>query len=164
MDSEQRSSPLLGVNSAARALRRPEWAAEFLGMPVDWVLEAAADGRLPCVRFERAVRFDPLELKTWVRRQGATESPTVDCSSDEVLGAKPAEAVGNGRRESGSDAFLTVDEAAEVLRVNRKSLYEAIQLDQVPGVVRVGRAIRISRAALVEFGWGKGSPALGANR
>jgi hypothetical protein len=33
-------------------------------------------------------------------------------------------------------AFLTVEEAAEILRVNRKTLYEAIRLDQVPGVAR----------------------------
>jgi hypothetical protein len=28
-------------------------------------------------------------------------------------------------------AFLTVEEAAEILRVNRKTLYEAIRLEQV---------------------------------
>src|SRR5687768_11958468 len=40
--------------------------------------------------------------------------------------------------------FLTVEEAAELLRVNRKTLYEAIRLEQVPGVARLGRILRRS--------------------
>lgn len=46
------------------------------------------------------------------------------------------------------EALLTVDEAAAMLRVNRKTLYEAIRLGEVPGVVHVGRTIRIGRVAL----------------
>ncbi|NTX17738.1 helix-turn-helix domain-containing protein [Myxococcus sp. CA056] len=61
--------------------------------------------------------------------------------------------------------FLTVDEAAALLRVNRKTLYESIRLGQVPGVVRIGKALRIRRAALVESGPGKGrDSALGSRR
>jgi excisionase family DNA binding protein len=45
--------------------------------------------------------------------------------------------------------FLTVEEAAELLRVNRKTLYEAIRLEQVPGVARIGKALRLRRAALL---------------
>lgn len=52
--------------------------------------------------------------------------------------------------------FLTVDEAAILLRVNRKTLYESIRLGQVPGVMRVGKALRIRRAALLESSPGKG--------
>lgn len=52
--------------------------------------------------------------------------------------------------------FLTVDEAAGLLRVNRKTLYESIRLGQVPGVVRVGKSLRIRRAALVGSSSGKG--------
>ncbi|WAM23936.1 helix-turn-helix domain-containing protein [Myxococcus sp. NMCA1] len=52
--------------------------------------------------------------------------------------------------------FLTVDEAAALLRVNRKTLYESIRLGQVPGVVRIGKALRIHHAALVESPAGKG--------
>jgi excisionase family DNA binding protein len=52
--------------------------------------------------------------------------------------------------------FLTVDEAAALLRVNRKTLYESIRLGQVPGVVRVGKSLRLRRAALVESAPGKG--------
>lgn len=46
--------------------------------------------------------------------------------------------------------FLTVDEAAVLLRVNRNSLYQAIERGEVPGVRRIGRLIRIRRAALLE--------------
>jgi excisionase family DNA binding protein len=61
--------------------------------------------------------------------------------------------------------ILTVDEAAALLRVNRKTLYEAIRLDQLPGaVIRLGRAIRIRREALLSSSLGNGGPALGDNR
>ncbi|SEN37495.1 DNA binding domain-containing protein, excisionase family [Stigmatella aurantiaca] len=60
--------------------------------------------------------------------------------------------------EEGSQVpeFLTVDEAAALLLVNRKTLYESIRLEQVPGVVRIGKSLRIRRAALLESSPGKG--------
>jgi excisionase family DNA binding protein len=45
--------------------------------------------------------------------------------------------------------FLTVDEAAALLRLNRNTLYEAIHKGRMTGVVRVGKRIRIRRAALL---------------
>ncbi|WP_342380307.1 helix-turn-helix domain-containing protein [Myxococcus stipitatus] len=60
----------------------------------------------------------------------------------------------------GGPDFLTVEEAAVLLRVNRKTLYEAIRLGQVPGVVRVGKTLRICRALLVGLPLGQGGPAL----
>ena len=54
--------------------------------------------------------------------------------------------------------YLTVPEAAKILMVGRNSLYEAIKLGQVPGVVRVGKLIRIRRTALVESGRRLGEP------
>ena len=56
---------------------------------------------------------------------------------------------------------LTVDEAAAILRVNRKTLYEAVRLGTIPGVVRIGRNIRISRSTLLGWLQGNGGPALG---
>lgn len=55
---------------------------------------------------------------------------------------------------------LTVDEAAALLRVNRKTLYAAIAANQVPGVVRIGQVIRVGRSALLEWLRGKPGPAL----
>lgn len=61
--------------------------------------------------------------------------------------------------------ILTVDEAAALLRVNRKTLYEAIRLDQLPGaVIRLGRSIRLRREALLSCSAGNRLPALGENR
>ena len=53
-------------------------------------------------------------------------------------------------------AVLTVDEAAELLRVDRKTVYESIRRGELPGVVRLGRSIRIGRGALLEFLAGQG--------
>lgn len=70
-----------------------------------------------------------------------------------------------GRGAAAADEpILTVDEAAALLRVNRKTLYEAIRLDQVPGVIRLGRVIRIRRDALLNSPWGNCGPALGDGR
>lgn len=45
--------------------------------------------------------------------------------------------------------FLTVEEAAELLRCNRKTILRAVQERTLPGVLRVGRTIRIRRAELL---------------
>lgn len=45
--------------------------------------------------------------------------------------------------------FLTSDEAMALLRVSRKAFYSAIAANEIPGVVRVGRCIRIRRSALL---------------
>lgn len=53
----------------------------------------------------------------------------------------------------------TVEEAAEFLRVHPKSLYAAIRAGEVPGVVKLGRTIRLNRSVLEE--WTRGSVDLG---
>src|SRR5262249_19032172 len=49
---------------------------------------------------------------------------------------------------------LTIDEAAALLRVNRKTLYDLGAKGKLPGTRRVGRIIRIDRDEL--FAWMKG--------
>lgn len=69
------------------------------------------------------------------------------------------------RDDAGAEAsVLTVDEAARLLRVNRKTLYDAVRQGRVPGVIRLGRSIRIGRTALLGWLRGNGSPALGDDR
>ena len=46
---------------------------------------------------------------------------------------------------------LTVEEVADLLRVDRKTAYAAIAEGCVPGVRRVGRCIRVSRDALLTW-------------
>jgi excisionase family DNA binding protein len=48
--------------------------------------------------------------------------------------------------------------------VNRKTLYDAVRAGEAPGVVRLGRSIRIGRDALLRWMEGNGSPALGDGR
>ena len=59
-----------------------------------------------------------------------------------------------------SDVVLTVDEAARLLRVDRKTLYASISAGEVPAA-RIGGAIRLSRTALLRYLEGNGGPALG---
>jgi excisionase family DNA binding protein len=79
------------------------------------------------------------------------------------------EAPGSTRRAPAVPAttlppVLTVDEAAAFLRLNRKTLYDAVRAGELPGVVRVGRSIRIGRDALLGWLKGNGGPALGDDR
>ncbi len=48
-------------------------------------------------------------------------------------------------------AVLVVDEVAALLRVNRKTVYEALARGDIPGARRIGRTYRISRDAVL--GW-----------
>jgi excisionase family DNA binding protein len=62
---------------------------------------------------------------------------------------------------AGLPDILTVDEAAVLLRINRKTLYEAIRLSRPHWAIRLGRSIRVSRSALLEAFRGNDGPALG---
>ena len=55
------------------------------------------------------------------------------------------------RVESGLEDVLTVRDAPRLLRVERKMVYELIARDELPGVRRLGRLIRISRSALLRW-------------
>ena len=48
-------------------------------------------------------------------------------------------------------AVLSVDELADVLRIERKTVYAAISRGEIPGVRRIGRTIRISRDAVLSW-------------
>jgi excisionase family DNA binding protein len=78
------------------------------------------------------------------------------------------EVLSQQNNEAGSPSslpeVLTVEEAAAFLRVNRKTFYEAVRLGSVPGVIRLGRVIRISKSALISWVQGNGGPALGEKR
>jgi excisionase family DNA binding protein len=54
--------------------------------------------------------------------------------------------------------FLTVDEAAELLRLNRKSVYAYINETHPPWAHRFGRTIRISHDGLLA--WARGNAAV----
>jgi excisionase family DNA binding protein len=85
--------------------------------------------------------------------------------AEALTGAQDAagEAGGDGAATTLPQA-LTVDEAARLLRVNRKTLYDAVRDGRIPGVIRMGRSIRIGRDALLGWLRGNGGPALGDDR
>jgi len=45
--------------------------------------------------------------------------------------------------------YLTVDEVADLLRTSRKAIYKMAERGQLAGIVRVGRRLLVSRAALL---------------
>ena len=47
--------------------------------------------------------------------------------------------------------FLTVDELADVLRLNRKTVYDALSRGDIPGARRIGGTYRISRDAVLAW-------------
>ena len=47
--------------------------------------------------------------------------------------------------------IITVDELADLLRVERKTAYAAVTRGEIPGVRRLGRCIRISRDAVMRW-------------
>lgn len=53
--------------------------------------------------------------------------------------------------EEPASPTMTVDEAAEMLDVNRNTLYDAIERGEIGGVRRIGRLIRIHREAFMEW-------------
>jgi excisionase family DNA binding protein len=54
--------------------------------------------------------------------------------------------------------FLTVDEAAELLRTSRKVVYSLIERGQLPGVTRLGRRILIRTEDLLHWLRQKSAP------
>jgi excisionase family DNA binding protein len=53
--------------------------------------------------------------------------------------------------KAGLPQMLTVEEVANLMRVDRKTAYAAIAEGGVPGVRRIGRCIRVSRDVLLRW-------------
>ena len=56
-----------------------------------------------------------------------------------------------GGAEGALPSILTVEEVADLMRIDRKTAYAAIACGEVPGVRRIGRCIRISRDVLLRW-------------
>jgi excisionase family DNA binding protein len=50
-----------------------------------------------------------------------------------------------------TSSVLTVDELAALLRVNRKTVYDALSRGEIPGARRIGSTYRILRHAVLEW-------------
>lgn len=55
------------------------------------------------------------------------------------------------KRRHRAPLVLTVDEVAELLRCDRKTVYSMIEQGKLPGVRKVGRSIRIAREPLLAW-------------
>jgi excisionase family DNA binding protein len=55
-------------------LLRPDEAARLLAVKTNWIYEAVRDGRLPCLRLGRHIRFTRTMLERWLQEQA-------DCGS-----------------------------------------------------------------------------------
>ncbi len=49
----------------------------------------------------------------------------------------------------GDAEILTADEVAQLLRDNRKTVYEAVHAGNMPGVIRLGRVLRFIRSEVL---------------
>lgn len=47
--------------------------ARILDVPVSWLYERTRLGTIPCIRIGKYVRFDPLEVLTFFRKQKPNE-------------------------------------------------------------------------------------------
>ena len=57
-------------------------------------------------------------------------------------------------------ALLTTDEVATTLRTSRKAIYAMVELQQLPGVVWIGRAVLVREDALLDWLRQKSTPSL----
>jgi excisionase family DNA binding protein len=53
----------------------PSEVAELLRVPESWVYRAAREGRLPCIRLGRYVRFGEHELERWLDERRGVGRP-----------------------------------------------------------------------------------------
>ncbi len=77
----------------------------------------------------------------------------VDLRGNEVVKRRP-HARGNRREEGKTEpepAVLNVEELAALLRVNRKTVYEALARAEIPGARRIGGTYRILRGAVIDW-------------
>ena len=57
----------------------------------------------------------------------------------------------NATAQIGEPEVLTAEELANLLRVNRKTVYTAFKQGEIPGSRRIGGTIRFSRSRVLEW-------------
>lgn len=67
------------------------------------------------------------------------------------MGIEFVQGLGGDRSSNALPEVLTVEEVADLMRVDRKTAYAAIAEGSVPGVRRIGRCIRVSRDVLLRW-------------
>ena len=85
-----------------------------------------------------------------LNRQGVFSIGDDNLSSANRGSYEDQSATGGGS-EDNLPPFLTVDEVAELLRINRNTVYELFQRNEIPGGRKVGRVIRFSRDVVIQW-------------
>ena len=97
-------------------------------------------------------------MAEWRTRRGDRRAPVP--ATIEAAPATSAEAV----KPISDGLLLTVEEVAAILRLSRKAAYAMIERRQLPGVIRIGRRVRVCRAVLLEWLQQEGALSLEAQR
>lgn len=69
----------------------------------------------------------------------------------QTMGIDSVQGLGEDRGGGALPQVSTVEEVADLMRVDRKTAYAAITEGRVPGVRRIGRCIRVSRDVLLRW-------------
>jgi excisionase family DNA binding protein len=91
------------------------------------------------------------------RDRAAEAAPPASASRADLEGSPPAPPAGSASPEPPDRTarhnldVMTVEELAARLGVRPKTVYAAIRQRQIPGVLRVGRLVRISRPAVLRW-------------
>jgi excisionase family DNA binding protein len=72
-------------------------------------------------------------------------------TSLESTGAPDAAVAAGQTLDRADPEVITIEELAGLLRVNHKTVREAIARGEIPGVRRIGVAVRIYRAAVIDW-------------
>jgi len=103
----------------------------------------------PCGR-----RWPGLAIRSAIVLETCHDSQRLCRRTLEPPGSAPAPGVGGESTLDRLPTFMTVDELASLLRMNRNSVYEAIAREEIPGARRIGRRIAVCRDTVV--GWLRG--------
>ena len=138
----------LGAHSAVTALRSPEWTAEYLAMPLAWVLGAAERGELPSIRLETTLRFDPLAIKAWVRARSdhnGGHAQMKPLPTSEELRALRQEI---RNLASASDLAISAEEAARRLGCGRTRVFQLLKNRVLARAKSCGRRTMVLAASV----------------
>jgi excisionase family DNA binding protein len=109
-------------------------------------------------------KLEEADTQEWIRPAIPEEFPRVVYEADAATEPGQASIEEDTVEERSLPAVLSVDEVAVLLRVNRKTAYEAVARGDIPGTRRVGRAIRIDRDVVLDWLLGKGRVSRSARR
>jgi excisionase family DNA binding protein len=150
-DSDKKG--LLGNDSAIRALRPPEWTAEFLATDVEWVNEAAANGEIPSIPVGSHVRFDPIAIKQWVRSRSGVANDDLPAGAEAQL-SKAIRALRTEVRgiAASGDVAISVEEAARRLGCGRTTVFELLKEGRLRRAKSLGRRTMLLASAVAKLG------------